>query len=186
LTGSFEIRFSEGMTLDEQLTVLSSELSGNFFLSFTYKGNNTWLIEIKPSTLKNFTAVEYRKIMDIAFKVDESVNTGIYEVEIMNIDFVLNNDTPIKEDLIKVIINVERNVTSIEDVNKIWIFAYTIDNMLKIESSHAELITIYSVTGVQLYSATKKEGLIEIPLVSLPGSVYIIKGSISGTVKVMK
>jgi len=49
ITGSFEITFPEGITLDEALTVLSIELSGNFSLSFTYKGNNTWLIEIKSN-----------------------------------------------------------------------------------------------------------------------------------------
>jgi len=163
LTGSFEITFPEGMILDEQLTVLSAELSENFSLSFTYEGNNTWLIEIKSNALRRSTASEYTNIMTIAYTVNDSVSKGTYEASIKNLDFIQDNGTPIKEDLLTVPINVDRVATSIENIGNPSFYAYFIKNMLRIESSQAETITIYSEAGVQLYSAKKSAGSIEAP-----------------------
>jgi len=186
LTGSFEIQFPEGMTLDEQSTVLSLELSGNFFLSFTYKGDNTWLIEIKSNAMKSSASTEFQKIMDIAYTVDEYVPRGLYEVEIMNLDFLLDNSIPIKSDLLIININIERYATSIKNISNQSFYAYYANNMLKIESSYMEIVTIYSAAGVPLYSTKKDEGLIEIPFKSLTGSMFIIKGSVSGAIKLVK
>ena len=186
VTGSFEIRFPDGMTLDEQLTVLSLELSGHFSLAFTIEGNNTWLIEIKSNTLRSSTASEFTKIMDIAFTVDDSVAKGTYEATITNLDLLLDDGTPIKEDLLTVPINVERVATSINPIGNSSFYACFINSSLKIESPQAETITIYSATGVRLYSEKKDAGLIEIPFSSIPGSVYIITGSKSGAIKILK
>ena len=186
LTGSFEIHFPDGMALNEELTVLSPELSGNFSLAFTNEGNNTWLIEIKSNGLKSFTASEFTKIMDIAFIVNNSVAKGSYEATITNLDFLLDNNTSIKQDLITVSINVERVITSINNIGNSSFYACLINNTLKIESPQAETITIYSVVGIQLYSVKKDTGTIEIPFSSVPGSVYIIKGSKSGMIKIVK
>jgi len=186
LTGSFEIQFPAGMALDSTLTVLSAALSGNFYLAFSYEGNNTWLIEIKSNALKSSTASDYTNIMTIAYTVNDSVSKGVYDATIKNLDFIQDNGTSIKEDLLTVPINVERVATSIESISNASFYAYIINNMLKIESSQAETITVYSAAGVQIYSAKKDVGLIDIPVSSLPGSVYIIKGSVSGTIKVVK
>ena len=186
LTGSFEIQFPKGVTLDEQLTVLSLELSGNSYLAFSYEGNNTWLIEIKSNTLKSSTAAEYQKIVDIAYIVNENVSKGTYEATIMNLDFMLDNNTTIKEDLLTVPINVERSGTSIENIDNDLFHAYFINNSLKIESSHSELITIYSAKGAILYTTMKNAGSIEIPFTSTPGSIFFVKGSVSGTIKIVK
>jgi len=186
VTGSFEIQFPEGMTLDEELTTLSVELSGNFNLTFSYLGNNTWLITIRSNALRSSTVTEYQKIMDIAYTVDNSVPQGTYEATITNLDFTMSDGVPIEEDLLTVPINVERVVTAINTADNTSFHAYFANNLLKVESSHAELISIYSITGVQLYSVKKNVGGIEIPISSLRGSVYIIKGSVSGTIKVVK
>ena len=184
LTGSFEIQFPEGMTPDLALTVLASELAGNFNLSFTFKGNNTWLVTIAANGLRGSTATQYRKIIDIAYTVADNVPKGNYNASIKNLDFLLDNGTPIKKDLITVPISVERSGTAIENVDKTRFYAYFINKMLMIESAQAETITIYSVTGVQFYSTKKEAGTIELPFSSISGSVYIIKGSKSGTIKV--
>jgi len=183
LTGSFEIHFPDGMALDEQLTVLSIELSGSFSLAFTFEGNNTWLIEIKSNALRSFTASEFTKIMDIAFTVNDSIAKGSYEATITNLDFLLDNNTSIKQDLITAPINVERAATSINPIGNSSFYACFINGTLKIESPQAETITIYSVTGIRLYSVKKDAGTIEIPFSSIPGSVYIIQGSKSGVIK---
>jgi len=58
--------------------------------------------------------------------------------------------------------------------------------MIRVESTKTEMITIYSTVGIQRYSVKKDAGLIDIPVSSLPGSIYIVKGSKSGTIKVMR
>ena len=185
-TGSYDIRFPEGIALNEKSTTLSPELSGDFTLLFTYKGNNTWMVEIKEKALRSSTAFEYIKIMDIAYTADESVEKGTYEATITNLDFLLDDGTVIKKDLFTVPVKVERSATSIENIGNKMFYAYSIDHSLGIESANAELISIYSLTGVPLYSVSKNAGLIEIPFASLPGSVFIIRGSISGTIKFVK
>ena len=186
LTGSFEITFPAGMTLDEDSTALVPELANNFFLSFTYEGNNTWMIEIISNSLRSSTAVELTKIMDIAYKVDEGVSKGEYESTITNLDFAMDDGSSIQENELPVILTVTNDVTSIGNIGNTLFYAYFINNSLRIESSQAETITIYSAAGVQLYSAKKSAGSIEIPFTSIQGAVYIIKGSVSGTIKVVK
>ena len=185
ITGSFEITFPEGMTLDEALTVLSIELSGKFSLSFTYKGNNTWLIEIKSNELKSASLTEYRKIMDIAYTVAETVPTGTYETRLTNLDFMLSNGIPVKEDLLTVPIHVLHGV-DIEHIRPAPFYAFLTGNTLTVESPHEEQITVYSVTGIPLYSAMKGAGSLEMPVSLLPGSIVFIHGSVSGTIKAVK
>jgi len=186
LTGTFEITFPAGMTLDEELTVLSAGLSNNYFLSFTYEENNKWLVEIKSNALKSSTETEYTKIMDIAYTVNDSLPKGTYEAKITNLNFLQDDGTPIKEDLLTVPITVERWGTAIENIGTPSFYACFIDNSIRIESSRAETITIYSAAGVQLYSTKKNAGRIDISVSSLRGSVYIIKGNKSGTIKVVR
>ena len=183
LTGSFEIQFPEGMTLDEASTALALELSDNFTLSFTDEGNNTWLIEIKSNDLKSSTATEYRKIMDIAYTVSDNVPKGTYEATITHLNFLLDDDTSITEDSLSIPVNVERDATGIQSLRNPSFYAYIIQNTLRIESPYREMIAVYSVTGTRLYAAMKDAGTIEVPFTTTPGSVYIIKGSVSGTIK---
>ena len=188
LTGSFEIQFPEGMTLNEELTTLSEKLSGNFSLSFTAKGNNTWLIEIVSNGLRSSSQDEYSKIVDIAFDVTKTVSQGSYDITLSNLDFRMDDHIPIKEESITVTVNVISDIIlSVETIRNTSFYAYFTDNTFVIESPQAESITIYSITGVQLYAAMKNAGTIEIPFTSLPiGSVFIVKGSVSGTRKVIK
>jgi len=74
--------------------------------------------------------------------------------------------------------------TAIKTVDNSSFHACFFDNAIRIESPHAELISIYSITGKLLYSGKKNEGIIEIPFTPIQG-VYIIKGSVSGTIKVI-
>jgi len=186
LTGSFEITFPSGMTLDEDLTALVPELAKNFSLLFTNKGNNTWLIEIIADSLRSSTAMELRKIMDIAYKAEEDISMGEYVATITNLDLAMGDGSSIQENELPVIITVANDITSIGNIDNSSFYVCFINNMLKIESPHTETITIYSATGVRLYSAKKDAGIIEIPFSSIPGSVFIVKGSISGTIKVVR
>ncbi|MCL2651088.1 MAG: hypothetical protein FWD60_08720 [Candidatus Azobacteroides sp.] len=119
--------------------------------------------------------------------VDENLTKGTYESTITNLNFMTTDAAyKISEDLLTVPINVEQYGASIENIDNAKFHAYFINKMLKIESAQVEMITIYSAIGVQLYFTKKNAGAIEIPFSSISGSVYIIKGSKSGTIKVMK
>ena len=185
LTGSFEIQLPQGMVLDEVLTALIPDLSKSYYLVFTYKGNNTWLIEIKAGGLRSAPA-EYRKIMDIAYKIVGNVSQGQYEATITNLNFTLNNGTSIQEDNLPVPISILANVTSIESIGNSSFHVGIVDNILRIESPEKELITIYSFMGARLYSSMKERGRIEIAVSAFPGSMFIVHGSVSGAVKVVK
>ena len=186
LTGSFEIQFPDGMTPDIALCVLAPELAGSFTLSFTSEGNNTWLITISAKGLKSSQAIEYRKIMDIAYQVADTVASGSYEATIRNLDFALDNGTSIQEDSLTIPITVSGSMTAIDNVRNTSFYVSVINQKMKVVSPNNELITIYSVKGDVLYSTMKNSGPIEIPVSSLHGSVVIIKGSVSGTIKVVR
>ena len=81
-------------------------------------------------------------------------------------------------------VTVSGSGTSLNNVRNTSFYATVINNKIRIESPDRELITIYSVKGAELYSTMKNSGSIEIPVSSLHGSVFIIKGSVSGTVKI--
>ena len=186
LVDLLEIQFPDGFTLDDQLTVLSVEFGGGATLSFTAKGNNTWLIEIKPSDLKSANVTEYCKIMDIAYKANENVPVGTYEAKITNLDFTTNDGVSIKEELMSVNIPVHQQPTSIEPVHNKSFVAYFTGNMLSVESPYMETVAVYSVMGTQLYTAIKNPGIINIPFPLQSGTIIIIQGSKSGTVKILK
>ena len=81
---------------------------------------------------------------------------------------------------------IEQAPTSVVNINNSSFHAYITNNVLKVESSQAEKITVYSAKGVLLYTALKSAGENDIPVSVLRGSVYIIKGSVSGTIKVVR
>ena len=187
LTGSFEIQFPLGMALDEDLSKLSVELAVSSTLSIVSMGNNKWLAEIKPNSL-GASAIEYRKIMDIVYTAKEEFPNGIYEATISNLHFEMNDGTIIKEAVLNISINVDQSpVTSIEKAIKTpALKAFFVDNQLRVESAHREVITIYSITGTQLFSTVKNGGKLDILLPQFQGTILIINGSKSGTVKLLK
>jgi len=62
------------------------------------------------------------------------------------------------------------------------VIANVVDGSLLVNSSKAERIEIYSVSGVQVYANAKPAGEIQIFIDQLPKGIYLVKGS-SGWVK---
>ena len=163
LTGSFEIQFPEGMTLDEQLTVLSIDLSGNFHLSFSYEGSNTWLITILSNTLKSSTATEYQKIMDIAYTVNDSVPTGTYEATITNLDFLLDSGIPLKDDSLSVPVTVDRTITAIKTIGTPSVTVYSQGGNAFVKSDiPIRHVTVYDLSGRLLKEVKSGNNFVEI------------------------
>ena len=186
VTGSFEVEFPDGMTLDEQLTALSSGFSNKYKLTFTYMSDNTWLITIQSNGLKSGTTTEYIKIMDITYTVDNKVPVGDYEIWLKNIDLMMSDGTPIATAWLFVPVHV-RQTTGNETVSGNSFFAYPINNnMLRVHSAHKEYISVYSLTGVRFYYGMKNDDTVDIPVSSQPGTIWIVTGSKSGSIKVAR
>jgi len=185
LTGSFDIQFPAGMTLDQDLTALSVGLSGNSTLSITPKENNIWQIQIGNNGLRSATSVEYLKIIDIAYKVDKTVANGEYEVLITNLDFTLSDESKIQEASLPVTITVDNTITSIQELQAETL-AYLNNGTLHIQSPVAETVQVYSTSGVLLYNIQKPAGKANFPLNELKGSVLIVKGSSGWVKKIVK
>ena len=78
------------------------------------------------------------------------------------------------------------NPVAVETVHNPIFSARFVGDVLRIESPQAESVTVYSISGVQLYSSMKNAGITDVTLPSQNGSIFIVKGSVSGIVKVLK
>ena len=188
LSGSFEVQLPAGFVLDESRTRMQL-LESRHDLTITNIGANRWLIDIKQ-TEPGLDAYEdgnvWNPIMNIAILADAGVAKGAYEVAVENISITMSDGTEVKRPLLTTTINVNEVVTSNASIDELPLRAYFTGNMLTIESRQTEAIEIFSITGVQLYSGLKNEHVMTIPFPSSKGTIYIIKGSKSGTIKVVR
>jgi len=185
LTGSLEIQFPEGMILDEELTALVPELASDFSLIITLKENNTWLIEVVANDLRSAKSVEYRKIMYIAYKVEETITQGTYEATVTKLGFTLNDETAINEDELPVIINiVEDIITSIPNIMADTSVCIQYGR-LSVQSPDVETVYVYSLSGILLHEFQKTTGLAEKNIDKSVSKILIVKGSTGWVKKVI-
>ena len=87
--GSITVTFPEGFTLDEKNTSLRLDFAELFDLIITKHENNSWLFEIKPKTLKSASqrADEVKKMLQVAYMVDEKLQRGTYDISVHSILF---------------------------------------------------------------------------------------------------
>jgi titin len=78
------------------------------------------------------------------------------------------------------------DLTAVEQVGSVRFKAYFAGDVLKIESAQAETIAIYSISGSLIKTMPKKEGAIDIPFPAPNGTIWIIKGSVSGSLKIIR
>jgi hypothetical protein len=175
LTGSFLISFPEGITLDEEQTALSMELSDNFELIITPKENNSWLVEIRTKELKSTAENTYQKILNIAYKTDENLPMGEYEIRLNNLNFELNDGTRIIEESLAVPVSIERYPAGIEEIDLSGVHVFANNNVLTIKSLVNERVEVYTLTGIKLRSIEKEPGIVRISNISQ--DIVIVKGS---------
>jgi hypothetical protein len=187
LTGSFEIQFPDGMTLNEELTSLADGLSAGFSLSFTSKEHNTWLIEIQPKALRSASlrAGEAKKLLHVAYKVDEKTKRGTYDISVNSILFETKGGNYIPEPAITVSAEVNRWGVGNEVVNAPAPTVYLNAQAICIQAASAEQIAVYSVTGNKLYETTIQAGMTTINAANLPQGLLFVKGSSGWVQKVL-
>lgn len=183
-SGSLVVQLPEGFTLDEANTSLTVDFAGLFDLTLTKQENNSWLIEIKPKSLKNgaLRSDEIGKMLHIAYKVNDSVTKGTYNISINSIQFKTPGDNIIPEPAITVPVNVNRWGVSNEQLEDSNTAVYITGNTIYIQTTQTEQIAIYTINGSKLYETTVQSGTTTVNAITFPQGVLIVKGS-SGWVK---
>ena len=183
MTGGFKIQLPEGMTLDQNKTVLADDLAGSSTLSFSPEANNTWQIEINPGTLRNAVVTtsdavaEYLKIMDIVFNVNDNFSTGVYEAVITNLNITPDGGTPIQENLLTVPVYIENTPTANETINVQSLQACVTNGVLYVAGLPAgKPFSIYSISGQLVHQGTAKAETEQIPL-HTQGVFIIVAGN---------
>ncbi len=184
--GSFVIKFPTGLSLDAFSTLLTEEFELTNELEVIYLGSNRWQINIKSLPIRSATASNsLRKIMNIGYIAAKTVNPGVYQIDLQDINFELNNEEVLIQDNLSVNVNVFTDITTgiNTDNPDVAPVVYTKEAQLYIYSKDAESIDIYSVNGIKLFSAEKQQGEYLVDA-SLPKGVFFVKGS-TGWVKKM-
>lgn len=182
LTGSFLVEFPTGISLDENTTKLSAEYEKNAVLSITNKENNSWLIEIKEKTPVLHTGA-LQNVLDIGIKKDESVINGDYLIKFSQLNFLLNDGSELKKDLLNINIFIDDTAIDLPEVANVQV--YRINNHLCVQSIHSEVIYVYSFNGTLLHTMKKTAGEVVFDI-NLQESVLIVKGSTGWVKKIAK
>ena len=184
--GSITVTFPEGFTLDENSTGLTLDFAGLFDLTITKQDNNSWLLEIKPKTLRSASlrAGEAGKMLQVAYTVDKGIEKGTYEISVNSILFETKSGNYIPEPAITVPAVLTRESVANELIESAGIMLYLIDRTLYIQSEKADRITVYSTVGQQLYETAIQPGMNTVNAANLPQGILIVRGSSGWVMKV--
>lgn len=182
LTGSFIVKFPEGISLNENTTKLSTEFETSSSLTITNNGDNSWLIEINEKT-PALHASTNQNIMNIGYTTDESVINGEYDISFNQINFKLNDGSELKKDLVTLKVDIDDTAIDMIETNDNHV--YLMNNCLHIQSAQAETIYIYSINGTLLLTKEKTTGNVAYNI-NIQEPVLIIKGSSGWTKKIAK
>ncbi len=185
--GSIIITLPEGFTLDEKNTSLTLDFEGLFELKITKQENNSWLLEINPKSVKSglLSAETSTKMLHIAYKVDEKLKKGDYDISLNSILFETKGGNFIPEPAIIVPVNVNRWGIGNEYLNVSEPVVYTFNNTLYIKTPYTEQIFIFSISGAKLYETKAQPGTTTIDVTGFPKGFLIVKGSVGWSKKVI-
>lgn len=182
--GSITVTLPDGFILDEKNTTLTLDFANLFELTITKQKNNSWLLEIKPKTLRSvpLRANEAKTMFQVAYLVDEKVKRGTYDISVNSILFETKGGNYIPEPVITIPVAVERWGVGNEPIITLTPTVYTSNQTIYIQSANSERITIYSIIGQKLYETAIQSGLNTINSSQFPQGILFIKGN-SGWIK---
>jgi len=170
--GSITITFPEGFTLDAKNTRLTADFTNLFTLTVTKQENNSWLLEIKPKTLRSASlrAGEAKKMLQVAYTVDAKKKKGTYDISVNSILFETKGGNYYPEPAITVPAVVNRWGVGIETVENesIW----TSGGNLYVRTAKACTVSVYTLPGQLIRQQTVGTGETAIPL---PQGIYFVK-----------
>jgi len=182
-SGSLVVFLPKGFSLDEEKTALASGLADKYDLNISRPTGSPYVIDVafKANTSNNGAG----KILRIAYKVDEELVRGTYDIEINQVLFNTpgGDFLPSPATIVPAIVN--RWGVSNEAINSATPKAYTTNNTLYIYVAQTERIAVYSLTGIKLYEATVSAGTTTINTSAFPQGVLIVKGNSGWAKKVV-
>ena len=181
--GALNIQLPDGFTLDEENTGLALGFEALYNLEISQYESNIWIsINPKPSKGAESERGEAGRFLYVAYNVDETLPEGTYDILINNVWFEApGGDIAINWDIV-LPVNADRLGVYNEQLEESSTNTYLSDNTLYIQSDRAEIVTVYTISGVMLYSATVQPGETVINASSFPQGVLIVRGG-SGWVK---
>lgn len=181
VTGSFYITFPDGFVLDEENTALSDELSQKYSITITkQEGKNTWFVEIKDAATANapaYRASSYKKILTVAFTVDEGIEKGDYTAEINNLNFLLSDGTMLIENQRDITLTVDRDETAIKQLAADKVNVFASGELLSISTPDIETVNVYNICGESVHTAQKAAGIYTVSVTGWKKGIYIVTGS---------
>jgi hypothetical protein len=172
--GSITVTFPDGFTLDEGNTSLTLDFAGKYELKITKQENNSWLIEIKPKPVKSalLSAGESTRLLHVAYKVDEKLKKGVYDISVNSILFTTKGGNLVPEPAIALPVDVNRwgvgneRITVPEPIVKVQ------NNTLYIAATTNGAAQIYAVSGQLLKTVALTAG--QTTATPLPPGIYIV------------
>ena len=184
LIGMFTLTMPIGFNLDKENTVLAPELQNSHSLNISDKSTGVWTLEISANvSTRSASDVTYRKVVEIAYTIDENISVGDYSVKISDLNFTMSDNSTIKEDDIDVSVTYSTvgNALINDDVK---VVCY--NKTLSVSSLHNERVEIYSLAGTLVFSQQKPEGEVKYDISNLPKGIIIVRGSSGWVEKVLK
>jgi hypothetical protein len=179
---TFDLTLPDGFHLNREATVLASTLVADYQLTITEKTGNSWTFNISPKALRSASsAPTYQKLVDIAYTMDESVESSDYEITISNLLLEGEGGTMIEEDEIITTVTAGSPV-GILSPRQAAVSVYYSNGMLTVYTPKAEQIDVYSFSGARLFTAKKPAGEASYRIWAIQEKALIVRGS-SGWVK---
>lgn len=187
LTGSFKLQLPEGfgLTLKEgggYRTELEAPYKESSDLRIEALNDSTYTFNIvlkaSPTSGSLRSAGTKRKVMDIAYTIyDEGLQNSpaLYDVSVVNVGFLLSDETEIKEDH-SAKIKVYKDATDNEIIGSRDLNIYLIGNRLYVNSAKAETVSVYSLNGSLFFSRDKADGP-AVFRIDTQEKVLIVRGS---------
>ena len=183
MTGEFTVTMPVGFNLDKSKTTLAQELQSGHSLEISDKATGVWSFQIKSKvSARSASDATYRKIVDIAYTIEDNTAIGNYKIIISDLSFVMEDNTKIEEDDL----NVSIPYTSVgNDFMEGAVKVSYYNNTLSVSSPYNERIEVYSITGVQIFNQQKAEGEVKYNIENLPAGIIIVKGSSGWVEKIL-
>ena len=183
MTGEFTVTMPVGFNLDKSKTTLAQELQSGHSLEISDKATGVWSFQIKSKvSARSASDATYRKIVDIAYTIEDNTAIGNYKITISDLNFVMEDNTKIEEDDL----NVSIPYTSVgNDFMEGAVKVSYYNNTLSVSSPYSERIEVYSITGVQIFNQQKAEGEVKYNIENLPAGIIIVKGSSGWVEKIL-
>jgi outer membrane lipoprotein-sorting protein len=193
--GSFELQLPKGFGLTLEGSGYKTELADSYKessgLNITARDDSTYLFEISPKTAsassKLRTASDKKEALNIYYTIYDNAlenSTATYDARFVDIDFLFDNETEIKEKQLDIKIKVFKDPTGNEPVEEEKIIAYAKNHRLYVNTAKAETVYVYSSNGSLVFVKNKAEGLTMFELAA-EDKILFVKGSSGWAQKVV-